>query len=91
MKVKYLPSFIKDLKSLKSTSVYDTIQKIVFEEIPAMDNFNDLVGIKRLKSNSNAYRIRVGDYRIGFFCDGEIITFARVLHRREIYRYFPEK
>lgn len=56
-----------------------------------MDNFNDLVGIKRLKSNSNAYRIRVGDYRIGFFCDGEIITFARVLHRREIYRYFPEK
>ncbi|MGH2412635.1 MAG: type II toxin-antitoxin system RelE family toxin, partial [Microcystaceae cyanobacterium] len=36
-----------------------------------------------------AYRIRLGDYRIGLFIEGKTVTFARVLHRKEIYRYFP--
>ncbi|MFM6062867.1 MAG: type II toxin-antitoxin system RelE family toxin, partial [Microcystis panniformis] len=31
----------------------------------------------------------IGDYRIGFFVEEDTITFARVLHRREFYRYFP--
>ena len=30
-----------------------------------------------------------GDYRIGVFVQNETITFARVKHRREIYRVFP--
>ncbi|MGK7945796.1 MAG: type II toxin-antitoxin system RelE/ParE family toxin, partial [Microcystaceae cyanobacterium] len=33
--------------------------------------------------------IRVGNYRIGFFGENDTITFVRVLHRREFYRYFP--
>ncbi|HAO10876.1 MAG TPA: plasmid stabilization protein, partial [Planktothrix sp. UBA8407] len=44
---------------------------------------------KKLKGDDNAYRLRVGDYRIGFYFDGETVTFARVLHRKDIYRYFP--
>ncbi|WP_256973597.1 type II toxin-antitoxin system RelE/ParE family toxin [Nostoc sp. T09] len=45
--------------------------------------------IKKLKADGNYYRIRVGDYRIGFAEDEDMITFVRVLHRKEIYRYFP--
>ncbi|MEG3988445.1 type II toxin-antitoxin system RelE/ParE family toxin [Microcoleus sp. S28C3] len=45
--------------------------------------------LKKLKGEDNAYRFRVGDYRIGFYFDGETVTFARVLHRKDIYRYFP--
>ncbi|MCC5620529.1 type II toxin-antitoxin system RelE/ParE family toxin [Nostoc sp. CHAB 5715] len=33
--------------------------------------------------------MRVGDYRIGFTVAGDTITFVRVLHRKDIYRYFP--
>ncbi|MGL4377778.1 MAG: type II toxin-antitoxin system RelE family toxin [Microcoleaceae cyanobacterium] len=42
-----------------------------------------------MKGDDNAYRLRVGDYRIGFYFDDETITFVRVLHRKDIYRYFP--
>jgi len=87
MKVEYLPSFLKDLKALKSTPVFEQIKDFAFAEIP---NSNDLqtVNLKKLKGD-DAYRLRVGDYRIGFYFDGETVTFARVLHRKDIYRYFP--
>ncbi len=50
---------------------------------------SEINNIKKLKGEDNAYRIRVGDYRIGFFMKGDTMIFSRVLHRREFYRYFP--
>jgi len=32
--VEYLPKFLKDLKGLKSTPVFETINLLVFEQIP---------------------------------------------------------
>jgi mRNA-degrading endonuclease RelE of RelBE toxin-antitoxin system len=89
MKTNYLPTFIKDIKSLKSTSFYSAIKNLVFTDILAVQNLKEISNLKKLKGDDNAYRIRVGDYRIGFFLEGDTITFARVLHRREFYRYFP--
>lgn len=85
----YLPSFIRDLKALKKTPVYATIRQTVFEAIPACQSIDQIFDLKKLKGYDQAYRIRVGDYRIGLFIEGDIVTFARVQHRREIYRYFP--
>jgi mRNA interferase RelE/StbE len=85
----YLPSFIKDLKALKSTPVFASIQALVFEEIPNIPDFENIANVKKLKGYENAYRIRLGDYRIGVVFDGETVTFYRVIHRREFYRYFP--
>ena len=89
MKPNYLPTFIKDLKGLKSTSSYSTIKNLVLTDILAIQNLSEISNLKKLKGDYNAYRIRVGDYRIGFFLEEDTITFARVLHRREFYRYFP--
>lgn len=89
MKTEYLPTFIKDLKALKSTPVYTTIKNFVFEDILAYENLSDISNIKKLKGEDNAYRLRIGDYRIGFFLTDDTITFSRILHRREFYRYFP--
>lgn len=89
MKVEYLLSFLKDLKALQSTARYATIRKLVFEEVPRCSSLQEMRNLKRLKDADSAYRLRVGDYRIGFFFEGERVTFARVLHRSEIYRSFP--
>jgi len=35
------------------------------------------------------FRIRVGDYRLGFSFHNDTVTLIRFLHRKEIYRYFP--
>ena len=89
MKTEYLPTFVKDLKALKSTPVYTMIKNLAFRDIVAHKNLSDISNIKKLKGEHNAYRIRVGDYRVDFFLKGDTITFARVLHRRQFYRYFP--
>ncbi|MCL1469445.1 type II toxin-antitoxin system RelE family toxin [Argonema antarcticum] len=89
MNTQYLPSFIKDLKALKSTPVFESIKALVFEEIPDIPNFEDIPNLKKLKGYENAYRIRLGDYRIGVVFDGKTVTYYRTLHRKEFYRYFP--
>ena len=89
MNVEYLPSFLKDLKALKSTPVFEAIRSLVFEAIPQSTSLEEISRLKKLKGFDDAYRIRVGDYRVGLFITEETITFARALHRKEIYRYFP--
>ncbi|MEH2147198.1 type II toxin-antitoxin system RelE family toxin [Nostoc sp.] len=90
MITQYLPSFIKDLKALKSTPYYETIKTLAFEEIPEILTFEEITNIKKLQGYENAYRIRVGDYCIGIIFDGETVLFERVLHWKDIYLYFPK-
>ena len=89
MNTEYLPSFLKDLKALKSTPNFKSIKALVFEEIPNIPEFEEINNLKKLKGYETAYRIRIGDYRIGFTFDGKTIIFFWVLHRKDIYRYFP--
>ena len=89
MKTEYLPSFTKDLKKLQKTSAYSEIKKLVFQIIPDCQNVTEIKSLKKIKGHKNAYRIRIGDYRIGVFIQKETVTFSRVLHRRDVYRYFP--
>ena len=89
MKTEYLPAFLKDLKALIGNPVYDKVKRLAFETLPAISNLNEVRNLKRLRGADNAYRIRVGDYRVGFIFEHDTIVFARVLNRKELYRYFP--
>jgi mRNA interferase RelE/StbE len=45
-------------------------------------------GCRKLHGSDNAFRIRVGDYRIVYTVDDAVLVVAieRVRHRREVYR-----
>jgi len=45
--------------------------------------------LKKLKGFKKHYRIRVGDYRAGVIIEGENVIFERLLHRKDIYKYYP--
>lgn len=62
---------------------------IAFDDIPKLHDMDDVKNSKKIKVNKQFYRIRVGDYRIGFRLDNNILVFMRALHRKDIYRYFP--
>ena len=64
------------------------IRKVI-EQVEAARIFQQIPNLKRLESTGKYYRIRVGDYRVGFVFEGGAVTFVRCLNRREIYRYFP--
>jgi mRNA-degrading endonuclease RelE of RelBE toxin-antitoxin system len=89
MNTEYLPSFIKDLKKLKKTPVYYEIKLLVFKTIPNYLDITEINNLTKIKGHKYAYRLRIGNYRIGIFIKDETIVFSRVLHRKEIYRYFP--
>ena len=89
MEVKYGNLFLKYLKKLKNHSIYENLTELIFNTIPMTENIRDIPNVKRMKGCNNRYRIRVGEYRIGIeLCDNHI-EMIRLLHRNEIYRYFP--
>jgi mRNA interferase RelE/StbE len=89
MNTRYTKKFLEDLKALQRAEAYDKICTLVLEEIPNAEDLSTIVNLSKIKGDDTAYRIRVGDYRIGFFWEDDEIVMSRVLHRSEIYRYFP--
>ncbi len=47
--------------------------------------------VKKLrgKKSGHFFRVRFGDYRLGYEKKADEIILYRILHRKEIYRYFP--
>ena len=88
MKVEFLKSFSKDLDSINSKSVKQSLVRTI-EMLEEATDISKLQNIKKLKGFRNAYRIRIGDYRLGFFGEGSTIQIARFLHRKDIYKLFP--
>ena len=88
MSVEFRKSFEKDLSKIRDVELLQRIQGVI-EEIESIDSLKKLSNVKKLKAEGDYYRIRVGDYRIGLFVSEDVVTFVRVLHRKEVYRYFP--
>lgn len=82
-------SFIKDLKLIKGSIQYNRIKQFIFIELPKIDRLENLSNIKKLKGYKNYYRFRIGEYRIGLTLNKNTLILERVLHRKDIYKYFP--
>lgn len=88
MKVEYLKQFSKDLLKIND----ETLKNNLFEIIVLLketENLNLLSNVKKLKGHTEAYRIRIGKYRLGLFFDGEVVELARFAKREDIYKLFP--
>ena len=81
-------SFDKDLSAVTDVRLLRRIQKII-EQVEAARTLHEIPNLKRLEAKGKYFRIRLGDYRVGFVFEQGAVTFVRCLHRREIYRYFP--
>lgn len=86
--VKYNKTFLKELAKVPIKQ-RARIETFVFERIYDYDSFEDLPGHKKLKGFKNYYRIRFGDYRAGISYINNTLIFERVLHRKDIYKYYP--
>ncbi len=88
MKVEFLKKFSKDLDDVTAKSVKQSLIRII-ELMEEIDSPDKIPNTKKLKGHTNAYRTRVGDYRLGFFLKGSTILLARFVHRKAIYKIFP--
>lgn len=88
MKTEFKKSFLKDLKALHGKKLKEKIKSTILD-VEKAETIWSIGNLKKLKGSEKYYRIRIGDYRIGIIVEGQIVTFIRCLHRREIYRYIP--
>ena len=80
MKLKIRRSAIKDLKRIDHEA-----RKRLHDKIQDLTDFPDVSNVKKLTNFEPAYRVRVGDYRILFDVNEDVIEIGRVLHRKESY------
>ena len=89
MKVKIDKSFDKDIDTVTDKHLLKKLQNVI-AIIENAQSLAEIPNVKKIKGYSSYYRIRIGDYRLGFEeISGQGINLIRFLHRKEIYRYFP--
>lgn len=88
MKTAFRESFDSDLSVITDAALLRRIKKAI-EQVEAARTFQQIPNLKRIEAAGKYYRIRLGEYRIGFVFEAGAVTFIRCLHRKEVYRYFP--
>jgi len=77
--VEFKPRAIKDLESLSTENISRVLAKI--EGLK-----DDLTGdVKRLTNFTPEYRLRVGDYRVLFEIEEDVVVIYRIKHRSQAY------
>ena len=88
MEIRYSRAFIRDLRRVRDASIRRRVDRAL-DDLEAASTIAEVAGAGRIASEPRRYRIRIGDYRLGFALDGDAVTLMRFMHRRQIYRYFP--
>jgi mRNA interferase RelE/StbE len=88
MKIISSKQFAKHLKNCPTD-----IQKkfvVVYDQLIAAKKLQDIKGAKKLIGYTKFYRIRIGHFRLGLeLLEENQIELLALLHRKEIYRFFP--
>lgn len=87
MNVEIRKSFVKDAEKLPAP--FQRQLASVIENLKKSSQPSQIDNCKKLTGFRTAYRVRMGQYRIGFYYENKTAELVRILHRKEIYRYFP--
>jgi len=80
-KIEYDPKAIKQLQKLnkhEASKILDGIEAYVSDPIKTK--------IKKLKTPfDGAYRLRIGDYRVIFYEEEDLMLISKIAHRKQVY------
>jgi mRNA interferase RelE/StbE len=88
MIVEFDKSFGKSIEKLKDQTVLAKIKKLILK-METATSITEITGVKKLSGHKTYYRIRIGDYRMGFEKIGERIRLIVIANRKDIYSIFP--
>ncbi len=84
-------SFQQDLAKIKDTSILKRAKQAV-DKLRAANTLREVTNIKAMQDFPTFYRLRFGDFRIGFrLIDENTIKLLAIDHRSKVYRHFPDK
>lgn len=88
MQVAFTRHFEKQVDAVKDAKLKEIVSDTVNSVIVA-NSLNEVPNIKKMKGYKTAYRVRKGDFRIGFIFQHNIVYFLAFAHRKDIYKIFP--
>jgi mRNA interferase RelE/StbE len=88
MQVEFLSKFSNDVDRISQKSIRTKVAKLI-RLMESESELNNIPNLKKLVGHKSAYRVRLGDYRVGFFYESRKVIFARIVHRKDIYKVFP--
>ncbi len=88
MQVEFLSKFSKDIDQITVKAVKTNLSKLI-QKLEAEEDLTNIPQLKKLAGHKSAYRVRIGNYRVGFFYENNKVIFARIVHRKDIYKVFP--
>jgi mRNA interferase RelE/StbE len=88
VKILFETSFTKDLKKINDHKVFNKVKDLI-AKVKQAANLADINNVKKLHGSKEYFRIRLGNYRLGFEFSEDTIIFVRILHRKDIYKRFP--
>jgi mRNA interferase RelE/StbE len=88
MTVQYTTKFLKQL-SHRPSADRSRIERFVFSKLPTLASLGNTGKIERMVGHPGFYKIRFGDYRVGLQQQGDTLILKAVMHRKDIYKYFP--
>lgn len=88
MKVVFLNSLKKDLAKITNLKLKEQLKSIILT-LEGAASLSELPNLKKMKGHPTAYRIRIGDYRLGLYAEHDTVEIARLVKRNDIYKIFP--
>ncbi|MER3375707.1 MAG: plasmid stabilization protein [Allomuricauda sp.] len=88
MKIKYHKSLEKDLRKINDKRIKQKL-KLVILEMKEANVLDEITSVKKLSGHPNAFRMRIGSYRLGFYYENNTILLSRFVKRNDIYKLFP--
>ena len=88
MNVLFKASFYSDLRAVKDKSLLERVKALI-ARVESAESLLEIPNLKKLRGGAAYFRVRLGEYRVGLAVEQNAVVFVRVLHRREVYRFFP--
>lgn len=89
MKYEISGQFAKEYKKLKNKKLATAILAAI-DDVHQAKSLQDIGNFRKMAGPyPNAYRIRIGTYRIGLFLEKGVLIFSAFDHRKDIYKKFP--
>ncbi len=79
--------YIREMRNINRVTQYQAAEAL--EQLQNAQTFSDILHLKSLKGHPNYYRLRVGNYRIGLYWDGETFYAERIGSRGDFYKNYP--
>lgn len=89
MQFEFEKAFVKDFRKIRNKDLAQSINQAILQ-VSLASVIYEIPNLKKLSGYKSAYRIRIGDYRIGVVIEKDTVTFVAFAHRKEIYNKFPK-